>query len=103
MGVNASGSRRWGGALVLAASLGMLILGQTVLQGRFSPLGFILYWAACLFLTGAAVLVALIDVRAVRRQTRRAERELIEDTLKNIQLEAQERTDRTRARKRGRS
>ncbi len=88
MGVNASTGRRWLGAVFLGGALAMLVLGETALQNRLGPVGFLLYWIACLLLTGFSVLIALWDLRAVRRQTREAERDLISTTLKDIQSEA---------------
>ncbi len=92
MGVNASTARRWLGALVLAAAVGMLVVGETALKGRLDPLSLFLYWMACLVLTGLAVLIALLDVRSLRRKSREAERDLISTTLKDIEIEARERT-----------
>lgn len=91
MGLNATARRRWFGALVLLAALGMLIAGETVLEGRFEGLGWLVYWLLCLGLTGLAVLVALADVRALRRQIHREERDLLQTTLNEIESEARHR------------
>ncbi len=86
--MDATAGRRWFGALVLAGALAMLVLGQTVLRERLKDLQFLLYWATCFGLTGLAVLVALWDVRALRRRSRQAERALLQSTLEQIQAQA---------------
>ncbi len=96
MGPGHTSRRRWFGGVVLGAALLMLILGQTVLQGALSGIGFLIYWLLCLALTGVAVLVALVDARAVRIALKREKRELLEQTVKHIQAEAIARRKRGR-------
>jgi hypothetical protein len=72
--------------LLLAAAL--LILGETVLKGRLGAVTFLLYWLLCLALTGAAIVIALIDLRAQRQGARQERRELLETTLKDIEVQA---------------
>ncbi len=88
MGPGRTGRRRWFGGVVLGTALLMLILGQTVLQGTLRGIGFLIYWLLCLALTGVAVLVALVDARAVRIDLKREKRDLLEQTVKDIQAEA---------------
>jgi len=88
MALNATARRRWFGAVVLLAALGLLICGRTVLMGRLSGLTFIAYWLVCFALTGMAILVAFLDARALQRQVRQQQRDLFESTLKQIQSEA---------------
>jgi hypothetical protein len=88
MGLDATARRRWFGALVLIAALAMLICGQTFLQGKMKPLGFLFYWLMCFILTGVAALVALRDLRDLKHRTRQLERELLESTLKDIENES---------------
>lgn len=76
--------RRWIGAIFLVAALGMLIAGQTVLQDRLGPTGFVLFWLGCFAFTVAALLVAILDFSAVRRRTREEQLALFENTLKEI-------------------
>jgi len=102
MALDATARRRWLGALVLLAALGMLVGGETVLKGRLENLAFLLYWLACFGLTGAAVLIALLDARAVRRRTRQEQHDLFETTLRQIESEAKARSRRPN-RKPGRS
>ena len=91
MDLDATARRRWFGALVLLAALGMLVAGVTVLEARLAGLGFVCYWLACLLLTGLAIFVAFLDVRALGRRTREAQRDLFQATLKQIETEAKSR------------
>ena len=91
MALDATARRRWFGAAVLLAALAMLICGQTVLKGRLGALVFIAYWLVCFGLTGLAILVALLDARALQRRTRQEQRDLFEATLKQIETEAKSR------------
>jgi hypothetical protein len=88
MGKDPTVRRRWLGVLVLAVALGMLIAGQTVLEGRLENLVFLGYWLVCLLLTSAAIVIAFQDVRAVRHRTREEARDLLQTTLKDIEAEA---------------
>ena len=96
-----AGRRRWFGGVVVGAALLMLILGQTVLQGTLRGVGFLIYWLVCLGLTGVAVLVALVDARAVRSELKRENRELIEQTVKEIQDETVARRKHDRKKRNG--
>ena len=67
----------------------MLVGGETTLKGRLRDLGFVVYWLICVGSTGLAVVVALLDVWALRRRTRDEQRELFEATLTKIVTEAE--------------
>jgi len=82
------GRRRWLGVLVLAGALAMLIVGETVLQGRLHNRAFLAYWLVCFALTGSAILVAFLDARALRRQTRQEAHDLLQNTLNEIASDA---------------
>ena len=88
MGIDATARRRWFGALALGGALLMLVAGATVLSGKLTGMGFLLYWGACLALTGVAILIAFIDMRAVQYQLRQEKHELIQSTIENIQKDA---------------
>ena len=88
MGLDARARRRWFGGAALAAALGMLIAGETVLRGRLSAESFLLYWLVCFLLTGAAIFAAFLDVRALQREIRQEQRELLDVTLETIEKEA---------------
>ena len=94
MALDATIRRRWFGAVVLLAALGMLICGETVLKGRLQDLKFIVYWLVCIALTGLAIVVAFLDALALQRRTRQEQRDLFETTLKEIQSEARTRPGR---------
>jgi hypothetical protein len=89
MGIDATARRRWFGALALGGALLMLAAGATVLSGRLTGMGFLLYWGACLALTVVAILTAFIDMRAVQYELRQEKHELIQSTIQNIQKDAQ--------------
>ena len=91
MALDATARRRWLGVAVLLAALAMLICGQTVLKARLVALAFIAYWLVCFGLTGLAILIALLDARALQRRTRQQQRELFDTTLKQIETEAKNR------------
>jgi hypothetical protein len=76
--------RRWFGLLFLILATGMLIWGQTVLQPHLRGLGFLAYWLVCLGMTGMAMVVALLDVWAMRRRLRRQQHELLRRTLEDL-------------------
>jgi len=88
MGLSATARRRWLGVLMLASAVGMLIAGETLLQGRLTNVGFLVYWLVCLLFTGSAIFIAFLDARATSRQTREEARELLENTLKKIETDA---------------
>jgi hypothetical protein len=84
--------RRWLAGLFLLSALLMLILGLTVLAPRLKDYDFVFYWLICLALTGSAAMVALLDLRAISRDARDAQRELIEDILREIEQDRKERS-----------
>ena len=88
MGLDLVARRRWLGGLVLAIAVGMLICGLTLLQGRLSPVGFVIYWSVCMLLTAGASAVAFRDFRDLQQRAREEHRELLESTLKDIEVEA---------------
>jgi Na+/melibiose symporter-like transporter len=87
MSMNLKTRRRWFGALCLLAAIAMLVAGETMLKGRLGALGFFAYWCLCFVATVLAIGVALLDVRAVREETKAAQRALFENTLQKIQEE----------------
>lgn len=78
--------RRSLGAVFIAAAIGMLVLGQTVLADslqRDKPF-FIFYWLGCFAFTALAALVALLDFVVMRRRIRKQQLEFLENTLREI-------------------
>jgi len=84
---------RWLGAFCLAVAAGMLIWGQTVLVPYLKGIGFLIYWAFCFTFTIAAILFALLDVRAVRRRIRDEHAHLIQRTIDDIEQGKDQRRD----------
>lgn len=92
MSNSADALRRWLGTFCLAVASGMLIWGQTILKPHLDGLMFLLYWLACFTFTMAAIVIALLDVRALRRRTREEQRRLVERTLEQVDRERREST-----------
>ena len=92
--MDATSRHRWFGVLVLAAALAMLIAGETVLSGRLKGFGFLVYWFICFGLTCMAILIAILDLRALGLRTRREQRDLLENTLNEIQSDAKNKSKR---------
>jgi len=80
--------RRWFGFTSLFLAGGMLIAGQTVLEPRLTRVAFLIYWMTCFLLVVAAILTALLDVRAMRNRTRREQTDLMEQALDEIKRQA---------------
>jgi membrane protein implicated in regulation of membrane protease activity len=98
MALDATARRRWFGAVVLLAALAMLICGITVWKGTLGGLTFLYYWMACFALTILAIVVALLDARALQRRIRREQNDLFAITLKQIETEAKSRSNRPKRR-----
>jgi hypothetical protein len=76
--------RRWLGLLFLALAFGMLIWGQIVLRNRLHGLAFLIYWAGCFLFTLAAIVTAMLDVRATRKRAQNEHNELVRRTLEDL-------------------
>lgn len=74
--------------MVLLAAAAMVFCGETALKGKLGMLALLAYWLLCLALTGLAIMVAFLDVRALHRRIRQEQRALLESTLKKIETEA---------------
>ncbi|MBP9903300.1 MAG: hypothetical protein V9H26_28910 [Verrucomicrobiota bacterium] len=94
MGLNVKARRRWFGVLCLLGAIGMLVAGETALKGRFSPMGFLLYWTGCFFITALAAVMALLDAARVRTESRHEQRALFEETLRKIETEKRSRASK---------
>jgi hypothetical protein len=94
MRLNATARRRWLGALVLLAAIGMLAAGQTVFDNRLTGVAFAIYWLTCFGLTGAAIFIAFLDARAGARRICNEEREMLNAALRQIQTDARDRPRR---------
>jgi hypothetical protein len=87
---SADALRRWFGLLFLALAFGFLVWGQTVLRDRLTGVSFVIYWFFCFFFTVAAIITALLDVRATRKRARQEHEELIQRTLDEIERESRD-------------
>ena len=76
--------RRWFGLLFLALAFGMLVWGQTVLRDKLQKMAFVVYWLICFLFVIAAIVTALLDMRATRRRAREEHEELVRKTLEDI-------------------
>jgi hypothetical protein len=93
MSLNPRARRRWFGVLCLLVAVGMMVAGETVLQGRLSPVGSLIYWITCFIVTALAAMTALLDAARVRAESRIEQRALIEETLRRIEVEKRARSD----------
>ena len=91
MGNSSGSTRRTFGTVCVMVPVGMVILGLTALKNTLDGLGFLVYWLICLALTGLAILMAFLDVRALQRRTRQEQRDLLDSTLKKIEADARKR------------
>jgi hypothetical protein len=82
--------RRWLGMFCLVVASGLLIWGQTFFAPYLKGIAFMLYWAICLLFTLGAIVIALIDIRALRRRTSEERRELLERTLNELEAESRQ-------------
>ncbi len=81
MDESADNRRRWFGAICLTTATLMLALGLTVLKSQLAGEVFVYYWLGCTIFTGLTMVVALLDLRAVRERSRREEGELVKNVL----------------------
>ena len=93
MPTSADALRRWLGLFFLALAFGFLIWGQTVLRDRLTGVAFLAYWGGCFLFTVAAIVTALLDVRATRKRAREDQERLIERTLDEIDKTSEEKRD----------
>ena len=87
MPVTSKARRRWFGTICLLAAIVMLATGDTTPGKQLSGMAFVLYWLGCLILASLALVVAIIDARALRREARAEQRDLLECTLAGIEAE----------------
>ena len=86
MAFSRDGWRRLVGVIFVSIAVGMLVLGQTVLRDRLQSLAYVYYWLTCTVFTFLTLIVALLDMRVVRRRARQQQNELLEKTLRGISL-----------------
>lgn len=69
--------------LVLAGS--MLFWGMTALKSHLAGRAFLYYWLVCFLMTELAIVTAFLDYWAIRRESRKEHRTLINSTLNNLE------------------
>jgi len=84
MPTSADALRRWLGLCFLALAFGLLVWGRSVLQDKLKGVPFLIYWMACFFFTFAAIVTALLDLRATRKRARQEHEELIQRTRNEL-------------------
>ena len=84
---SADAMRRWLGLFCLTMAAAMLTWGQTLLKPLLEGWLYIGYWTLCFVFTFGAIMIALLDIRALRRRTRREQKELLERTLAEVEEE----------------
>jgi uncharacterized membrane protein YecN with MAPEG domain len=94
MGNGLGSARRIFGTFCLMVPVGMVILGLTALKHSLDGLTFVVYWLVCFLFTFAAIIIALIDLRSVQRQTREETQELFEKALGDIERQRNEKRGR---------
>ena len=73
--------RRWFGLFFLLLSVGLLVWGQTWLSEALRGWGYIAYWTLCLLVTLVALVLALWDARATRREIRAQQLRILRETF----------------------
>lgn len=77
--------RRVTGIVFLGIALLMVVLGQTILSPYLKNFSFIIYWLTCAAFTLSAASVALVDLARVKKVSRDEQRDLLEETLEQIE------------------
>lgn len=81
---NADSFRRWLGMLFLAVSFAMMMWGQIVLQPHLAGVAFALYWSACFGLSSVAVVIGILDVRAMLKNMKIERMALLRRAMRDI-------------------
>ena len=90
-------ARRRAQLILLLLALVMLVLGFTKIGKNFTAVGALAYWLVCLSFTLTAMLLALRDMRDIRRQNREQNIGLAEQAFDNVSAEVKEARDKRRA------
>ena len=73
--------------MCLLTAILMLATGDTSPGKRMDGIAFVTYWLACFVFAALALLTAVLDARALRREARAEQRELLEHALDGIGAE----------------
>jgi hypothetical protein len=79
--------RRWAGVLCLGAAILLTVWGHYFLPRDWHPLVQVGFWLGCFAITSLAILIALVDLVAVGKETRAERRALLEKTLGEVEAE----------------
>jgi len=90
-------ARRRAQFILLVIALVMIVLGLTKFSRNFSPLGALAYILICLCVTLAAMLLAIRDMRDIRRQNREQKIGLAEEAFDEVSTEVREARQKRRA------
>ena len=82
-----SGFKHWLAGIFLGVAVVMLVLGMTVLSSWLVQMRFVVYWSLCFVFTGLAGMAALSEMSAIRHDSREAQKELIEETLSQVEAD----------------
>jgi uncharacterized membrane protein YhaH (DUF805 family) len=95
--INPNVRRRRAGLVFLGLAGVMLVLGLTLFGKSLRGVGFLAYWLGCLALTLTAMLLAVREMRDIRRQNREEKIGLFEKAFDEVAAEVKEARDRRRA------
>jgi len=95
--INPNVRRRRAGLIFLGLAGVMLLLGLTVFGKSLQGVGFLGYWLGCLALTLIAMLLAVREMRDIRRQNREEKIGLFEKAFDDVTAEVKEARDKRRA------
>ena len=96
MKINPNPGRRRAQLICVAAALAMLVLGLTVFKS-LSATAALGYWLGCLALTLTAMLLAVRDMRDIRRLNREEKIGLMEQAFDEVSAEVKDARDKRRA------
>lgn len=99
MNINPNLPRRRAQLILLVVAVVMVGLGLTVFAKALTGLALIAYYLVCLALTLMAMLLALRDMRDIRRQNREERIGLAEQAFDGVSAEVKEARDKRRARR----
>ncbi len=72
----------------------MLLSGLTFPKLHLAGWIFVVYWLVCLTLTCAVIIISMLELRAIRRNARRAQVALFLDSLRDIKPAERKITDK---------
>ncbi len=79
--------RRWFGSLYVILAAGMVLWGEIVFKSKLDGVTFLVYWTACFVLTGLAILSAILDIRAMRKEIVSRQKDILNKVLNNDRMD----------------